>query len=81
MMHTRQNLEERQRALSDIRKNALGDADVPRVCRVCFMVLHDDDERSCICGRCDWTIIDVALIELDLMIDSLKPNAERAIRR
>lgn len=70
---TRQTLEERHRALDDLRRKHLGVVHEPEACRDCYDVY--DKQPQCICGRNSWAILTVVVIELGLLLDALHREA------
>lgn len=73
MHHTRQGLDERHRALEELRRRSIG-SEQPSACRVCF-TLHNEDV-GCVCGRNEWTVLGIVVIELALLLEAL--HRERA---
>lgn len=65
MYRERQYLEERLNALRDMHQHSIGDTVQPLVCRVCYSPF---DHRGCLCDRCDWIAVALALTELELLL-------------
>lgn len=65
---TLQNLDERHRSLEELRRAAFGLLEQPMVCRVCYAQY---DNKGCYCGRNEWALVGLVVIEISLLIERL----------
>lgn len=73
MSHTNM-IEQRLQALEELHKRSIGDDDV-FVCRTCYA---EKDDKGCPCGRLDWALVQIVIIDLALWLDDLQQEAHEA---
>ena len=70
-MYTLHATEDNLHTLEDIKKRSVVEQTRPMVCRVCYC---EYDERGCVCDRRAWVPIDVAILELHMILHSQRES-------